>query len=222
MADDKMINKGCIIPMATAISTFFLLWLISEGDYFYHLRGIMDGKHLGFDEILALLALIVSVVLWIASYISFRKLIKPESQLKKTNEQNKIDNMDDRREIKVKKKDIRNVILIIFAPLLVTFVLEHLGDFNYKGYGGVSILEFEASNIEFETFFGNVIEENVEGQGIGYNRKDDGGYELGKYSDKLPYMIRAVFSVDFIYPFIAITIGLGIYALRKKFNVKIT
>lgn len=124
--------------------------------------------------------------------------------------------MYSRKEFKVTKKDIRTLFLIVLLPLIAAFVFEHFGNFNYKEYSEVTKMEGEVSNVEFKTFFGDVIEVHMEGEDVVSHQKLDGNFKIGSYWDEVPYMIQAVFTVDFLYPFTAIFFCSGIFLFKDS------
>ena len=130
--------------------------------------------------------------------------------------------MEQKKELQISKKDFRTILLIIILPFLLTFVLEHFGDFNYRGYGGVSIKEYRVSNLTFNTILGNEIYEDVTGKGMGYVYQSGGNYKInGTYLGKLPYYLKGVIK-DIALPIILILVSLGVYFFKKKFSIKMT
>lgn len=127
--------------------------------------------------------------------------------------------MENKTEIEIEKNDIRNILVIIFLPLLLTFVIEHFGNFNYQSYGG-QIDTLTLSGGSFKTPFGNTV--NVESGQKAYERHSDGIYKInGYYTDKLPYYFKGL-AKDIIYPAILIGILLIVYLLKNKYSIKIT
>lgn len=130
--------------------------------------------------------------------------------------------MEQKKELQLNKKDLRTILLIITVPFLITFILEHFGDFQYRGYGGVSISEYTVDNLTFTTILGNKINENVAGQGMGYVRQSGGNYKInGTYGGKLPYYLKGVIK-DIMLPILLIVISLGVYFFKNKYSIKIT
>jgi hypothetical protein len=86
--------------------------------------------------------------------------------------------MENKKEIKIEKKDVRAILLIFIIPLLLTFLLEHLGEFSYTYLNGGPLLEVEVNSLTFKTPFGNATTYDVSGKGIGYDRLEDGNYEI--------------------------------------------
>ena len=127
--------------------------------------------------------------------------------------------MENKTEIEVKKNDIRNILMIIIIPLLLTFVIEHFGKFNYQSYGG-QISTLTLSGGSFMTPFGNKV--NIKGGQKAYKRHSDGTYKInGYYTDKLPYYFKGL-AKDIVYPIILIGILLIGYFLKNKYSIKIT
>lgn len=130
--------------------------------------------------------------------------------------------MEQKKELQINKKDLRTILLIIIVPFLLTFIFEHFGDFQYRGYGGVSISEYTVDNLTFTTILGNKINENVAGQGMGYVQQSGGSYKInGTYGGKLPYYLKGV-AKDIILPIILIVVSLGVYFFKNKYSIKIT
>jgi hypothetical protein len=128
--------------------------------------------------------------------------------------------MENKQELRINKKDLRTIILIIFAPLLFTFIIEHFGNFNYQSYGG-QIETVTISSGSFTTPFGNIV--NIKGGQKAYEWHSDVGMYLvnGHYTDKLPYYFKGL-AKDIIYPIILIVIGLIIYFFKNKYSIKIS
>jgi len=135
---------------------------------------------------------------------------------------NLIQPMEQKKELQVNKKDIRAFFLILIIPFLLTFILEHFGEFQYRGYGGVSISQYTVDNLTFTTILGNDINENVAGQGMGFVYQSGGNFKInGTYLGKLPYYLKGV-AKDIILPLILIVVSFGVYFFKKKFSIKIT
>ena len=127
--------------------------------------------------------------------------------------------MNEKQEIEIKKNDIRNILLIIFVPLLLTFVIEHFGKFNYQSYGG-QISTVKLSGGSFTTPFGNVVK--IKGGQKAYKRHSGGNYKInGYYTDKIPYYFKGL-GKDLLYPIILIVILLLVYFFKNKYSIKIS
>lgn len=127
--------------------------------------------------------------------------------------------MENKKEINLDKKVIKKILIIIFAPLLFTFTIEHFGVFNYQSYGG-QISTLTLTSASFTTPFGNKVV--TDGGGKGYVLHNDGTYKInGYYFDKLPFYIKGLVK-DIIYPIILIVILLVFYFFRTKYSIKIS
>jgi hypothetical protein len=127
--------------------------------------------------------------------------------------------MENKTEIEIEKNDIRNILLIILLPLLLTFIIEHFGKFNYQSYGG-QISTLTISGGSFKTPFGSKV--NIESGQKAYKRHSNGIYKInGYYTDKIPYYFRGLMK-DILYPIILIILLLGFYLLKNKYSIKIT
>ena len=130
--------------------------------------------------------------------------------------------MEVKKELRIAGKDLRNILLIIIVPLIFTFILEHTTEFQYRGYGGVSLSEYRATSLTLITFLGNEIYEDVSDKNLGYVADDEGILRInGTYQGKLPYYIKAVFA-DFLLPMALIILSFALYFVRKKYSIKIT
>lgn len=130
--------------------------------------------------------------------------------------------MEQKKELQIKAKDLRTISLILILPFILTFILEHFGEFQYRGYGGVTILEYRVDNLTFKTVLGNEINESVVGKEIGYVQQSNGNYLInGTYGGKLPYYLKGMMK-DIILPIILIIISLAVYFFRKKYSLKIS
>lgn len=127
--------------------------------------------------------------------------------------------MEDKKEIEIDKNDLRNILLIIFIPLLLTFGIEHFGDFKYQSYGG-QISTLTLSGGSFTTPFGSRI--NIQGGQKAYERHSNGDYLInGYYTDKLPYYLKGL-GKDILYPIGLIAILLIGYFFVNKYSFKIS
>jgi len=127
--------------------------------------------------------------------------------------------MDNKTEIEIKKNDIRTILLIIIVPILLTFGIEHFGNFNYQSYGG-QISTVTLSGGSFTTPFRNKV--IIEGGQKAYELHSDGIYKInGYYTDKIPYYFKGLIK-DIIYPIILIVISLLMYFLKHKYSIKVT
>lgn len=126
--------------------------------------------------------------------------------------------METKKEIVLDKKETKKIFLIIFIPLISTFIIEHFGDFNYQGYGG-KISEVRVISATFTTPFGNTV--ITDGKGMGYVMQKDASFKVnGTYLGQLPFYIKGFFR-DIIYPLILIVLLLAIYFFGKKYSIKI-
>lgn len=124
--------------------------------------------------------------------------------------------MNPRKEIKISKKDAQTILLIIIAPFLLTFIIEHFGDFRYKGYGNNAI-DYKVTDAFFTTPFGNEFH-TIENDG--YKQHDGGVFKIkGDYFDKLPFYLKGVVE-DFIYPLILVIVLFITFYVRKKFKIR--
>ena len=130
--------------------------------------------------------------------------------------------MENKKEIKITEKDTFSILKIIFIPLLLTFIIEHFGEFRYS-----TILEAQTAadvritDLTFDTPFGNTIHKNVYHDNIKYETGSDGiGRLNGDYFDKFPYYIKGVIK-DIIYPLLLIGILLVFYFISKKYKIRL-
>ena len=130
--------------------------------------------------------------------------------------------MKDKQQIEIKKNDIRNLLLIIFLPLFITFFIEHFGEFDVKSYGG-SYETATVTNSSFKTPFGNTVKisDNV----LAFKYQGNGDYVSlrgsGRYFEKIPYYIKGVVK-DIVYPFTLIIVLLLVYFFKNKYSIKIS
>ena len=127
----------------------------------------------------------------------------------------------EKRQINLKKKDLKSIMILLFVPLLLTFVIEHFGNFRFHANSNgqnLPVNQISILIIYFDTPFGNQI--LTDGNEFTYN---DTVFENGKfhsYLNKLPYYIKGFIS-DIIYPLIFSFILIGFYFLNKKFRFKL-
>jgi hypothetical protein len=127
--------------------------------------------------------------------------------------------MEDKTEIQIKKNDIRNILLIFIIPLLLTFIVEHFGDFTHKSYGG-QIATVTLVDSYFTSPFGSIVK--IPDGEKAYKRHSDGTYQIyGYYTDKIPYYIKAL-GKDILYPIVLIILLLAVYFLKNKYSIKIS
>jgi hypothetical protein len=126
--------------------------------------------------------------------------------------------MKNKTELEIKKNDIRNICLIILTPLILTFIVEHFGEFNLKSFGG-QISTLTLVNSSFETPFGNTVE--IKDGVKAYKTRSDGRLTTFFYIDKIPYYLKGV-GKDIIYPIILIIVLLIGYLFKHKYSIKIT
>ncbi|MRT17540.1 hypothetical protein F3C99_11300 [Vitellibacter sp. q18] len=128
--------------------------------------------------------------------------------------------MKKKQEINISVADARNILIAIFLPFILLFIIEHFGEFKYIGYGGVSISEARVSSITFNTPFGNKIYEDLSSNNVGYERQSNGNWVInGGYASKLPYYVKGLIK-DIIYPIILMIILLSFVLLSLKYKLK--
>jgi hypothetical protein len=128
--------------------------------------------------------------------------------------------MDNKTEITVNRNDVKSILLIILIPLILTFIIEHFGDFSYQSFGG-QIETITISGGSFTTPFGSTV--NIQGGQKAYQwHSGDGMYKInGHYTDKLPYYLEGL-GKDIIYPIVLIVIGLVFFLVKNKYSFTIT
>lgn len=115
-----------------------------------------------------------------------------------------------KKEISIKKTLIVKILKSFIISLLIFFILEHFGEFNYKEY-------FWGKYVIYNTFTSNdIYSDNLLLSDIKY--PENGYFET--YSEKFPYYFQATIE-DILYIF-ALTIMLTlIITFNEKFKFKV-
>ncbi|AXT20992.1 hypothetical protein D7030_00155 [Flavobacteriaceae bacterium AU392] len=135
-----------------------------------------------------------------------------------------------KKEIVLNKNIVQFVLLAIIAPLILTFILEHFGEFKASSLGETSYNVHKGSNYKkirlhtrtFHTVFGNKIEENLYKKNIPAYRETKKGTLLvsPNYGKQIRYYAKAVVA-DIAYPISFSLIIIAIFMFRRKFALKL-
>ncbi|WP_298902452.1 hypothetical protein [uncultured Psychroserpens sp.] len=126
------------------------------------------------------------------------------------------------KEIRIKKLDVKSMVILIFIPFLLTFIIEHFGDFKYHANTNgknLPVNQIDILTINFHTPFGNTIWRD--GSGYTYTDTVFKGGKFHSYNNKLPYYLRGLAS-DVIYPLVFSLILIVLFFLNKKYKIKLT
>lgn len=131
-----------------------------------------------------------------------------------------------KKEIKIRKSHIKNLLISCLAGFSILFALEHFGEFSfiipspttYSNDGKINMQNFisddlKASSIYYKSYFDNTVTTG----GNGYTASDL-KYKSGdfySYSNKLFYILEAM-KLDFVY---GILIFLSIFTLTTTFSI---
>lgn len=126
------------------------------------------------------------------------------------------------RRVFIKKKDLKMILILLLAPLILTFIIEHFGNFKYHANTNgqnLPVSQINILTINFHTPFGSTVW--TDGNGYTYN---DTVFKDGKfhtYFNKVPYYLKGLTS-DIIYPISVSFILMGLFLINKKFKFTLT
>jgi|GEM_PF-2332974 hypothetical protein len=141
-----------------------------------------------------------------------------------------------KKQITLKKSDIRTLVLILILPFVLTFLLEHLGKFDGNSLGGTThrvhpyygevaydnMVNARLHDRIFTTLLGTEIRDNLYAKDLFiYRRLDDGSITPDPYySTKIGYYIRGI-KEDIVLPLVLMVLWFLVFGLSKVFSLKI-
>lgn len=130
--------------------------------------------------------------------------------------------MEKKKEISISRKDVNNILKILIIPLVLTFIIEHFGRFEYTtNIPAPTAADVRITDLYFYTPFGSKIYDDVYDKNIKYETGSDGiGRLNGKYTGKLPYYFQGLIK-DIIYPIILSLILIIYLFVSKKYKIKL-
>ena len=125
--------------------------------------------------------------------------------------------MENKKELKISKYLIKDIIKSFFFTLILFFVVEHFGEFQYHKPSPY----YESSSSDYYVTYETLFENKIYSDSIFFTEnKYPKIADIEKYFDKLPYYINAIFS-DYI-PFIICLIFLLLLRIifrKYKFTI---